>query len=120
MNKEPRYKEVVVDFGDRVHGTGFPEIRPWRPQLAIPVEFVDVVTGTDSCDAVYKTHVFSNPENWNAQNAENCDAVYKNHVFFNPENWNAGNAENCDAAYKIGMLKMPKIAMLSTQELGCF
>src|SRR5690554_4332806 len=23
-----------------------------------------------------KTHVFSNPENWNAGNAENCDAVY--------------------------------------------
>jgi len=49
MNKEPRYKEVVVDFVDRVHGTGFPEIRPWRPLIAFPVEFVDVVTGTDSC-----------------------------------------------------------------------
>ena len=51
MNKEPRYKEVVVDFVDRVdrvHGTGFQEIMLWRPQLAIPVEFVDVVTGTDS------------------------------------------------------------------------
>ncbi len=47
MNKEPRQIEVVVDFVDRVHGTGFPEIRPWRPQLAIPVEFVDVVAGTD-------------------------------------------------------------------------
>jgi len=47
MNKEPRYNEVVVDFVDRVHGTGFLEIRSWRPQLAIPVEFVDVVTGTD-------------------------------------------------------------------------
>ncbi len=47
-NKEPRYKEVVVDFVDRVHGTGFPEIRPWRPLIAIPVEFVEVVTGTDS------------------------------------------------------------------------
>jgi len=50
MNKEPRYKEVVVDFVDRVHGTGFQEIRPWKPQLAIPVEFVDVVRGTDSSD----------------------------------------------------------------------
>ena len=49
MNKEPRYNEVVVDFVDRVHGTGFPEIRPWRPRLAIPVEIVDVLTGTDSC-----------------------------------------------------------------------
>jgi len=48
MNKEPRYKEVVVDFVDRVHGTGFPEIRPWRPLIAIPVEIVDVVAGTDS------------------------------------------------------------------------
>ena len=48
MNKEPRYNEVVVDFVDRVHGTGSPEIRPWRPQLTIPVEFVDVVPGTDS------------------------------------------------------------------------
>ena len=48
MNKEPRYKEVVVDFVDRVHGTGFQEIRPWRPRLAIPVEIVDVVAGTDS------------------------------------------------------------------------
>ncbi len=47
MNKEPRQIEVVVDFVDRVHGTGFQEIRPWRPQLAIPVEFVDVVRGTD-------------------------------------------------------------------------
>ena len=47
MNKEPRYNEVAVDFVDRVHGTGFHEIRPWRPLLAIPVENVDVVTGTD-------------------------------------------------------------------------
>ncbi len=47
MNKEPRYKEVVMDFVDRVHGTGFQEIRPWRLLIAIPVEFVDVVTGTD-------------------------------------------------------------------------
>ncbi len=47
MNKEPRYKEVVVDFVDRVHGTGFQEIRPWRPLIAFPVEIVDVVTGTD-------------------------------------------------------------------------
>jgi len=47
MNKEPRYKEVVVDFVDRVHGTGFQDIRHWRPRLAIPVEIVDVVTGTD-------------------------------------------------------------------------
>jgi hypothetical protein len=31
MNKEPRQIEVVVDFVDRVHGTGFPEIRSWRP-----------------------------------------------------------------------------------------
>jgi len=23
----------------------------------------------------------------------------ENHVFSNPENWNAGNAENCDAVY---------------------
>ena len=42
MNKEPRYIEVVVDFVDRVHGTGFPEIRLWKPLSAIPVEFVDV------------------------------------------------------------------------------
>ena len=40
--------QVVVDFVDRVHGTGFPEIRPWRPRLAIPVEIVEVVRGTDS------------------------------------------------------------------------
>ena len=53
MNKEPRYIEVVVDFVDRVHGTGFPEIRPWRPLIAIPVEFVDVVTGTDGCIHAY-------------------------------------------------------------------
>ena len=46
--KEPRYNEVAVEFVDRVHGTGFPEIRPWRPRLAIPVEIVDVVAGTDS------------------------------------------------------------------------
>jgi hypothetical protein len=39
--------QVVVDFVDRVHGTGFPEIRPWRPLSAIPVEIVDVLTGTD-------------------------------------------------------------------------
>ena len=37
-----------MDFVDRVHGTGFPKIRPWRPRLAIPVEIVDVVAGTDS------------------------------------------------------------------------
>ena len=42
MNRKPRYNEVVVEFVDRVHGTGFPEIRPWRPRLAIPVEIVDV------------------------------------------------------------------------------
>jgi len=48
MNKEPRYNEVVVEIVDRVHGTGFPEIRPWKPLLAIPVEIVDVLTGTDS------------------------------------------------------------------------
>jgi len=48
MNKEPRYNEVVVDFVDRVHGTGFQEIRPWRPLSAIPVEIVEVLTGTDS------------------------------------------------------------------------
>ncbi len=36
-----------MDFVDRVHGTGSPEIRPWRPQLAIPVEIVDFVPGTD-------------------------------------------------------------------------
>jgi len=44
--------EVVVDFVDRVHGTGFQEIRPWRLLIAIPVEFVDVVTGTDDCTAM--------------------------------------------------------------------
>ncbi len=37
-----------MDFVDRVHGTGFPEIRPWRPLSAIPVEFVDIVAGTES------------------------------------------------------------------------
>ncbi len=37
-----------MEFVDRVHGTGFQEIRPWRPHLAIPVEIVDVVAGTDS------------------------------------------------------------------------
>ena len=47
MNKEPRYKEVVVDFVDRVHGTGFQEIMLWRLLIAIPVDIVDVVTGTD-------------------------------------------------------------------------
>ena len=47
MNKEPRYKEVVVDFVDRVHGTGFPEIRLWKPLIAIPVDDVDFLTGTD-------------------------------------------------------------------------
>lgn len=47
MNKEPRYKEVVVDFVDRVHGTGFLEIRSWRPLSAIPVDNVDFLTGTD-------------------------------------------------------------------------
>jgi len=47
-SKEPRYNEVVVEFLERVHGTGFSEIRPWRPRLAIPVEIVDVLTGTDS------------------------------------------------------------------------
>ena len=51
MNKKPRYNEVVVEFVDRVHGTGFPEIRPWRPLLAIPVEIVEVVRGTDSQQA---------------------------------------------------------------------
>jgi hypothetical protein len=45
--KEPCYNEVVVEFVDRVHGTGFPEIRHWRPRLAIPVEIVDVLTVTD-------------------------------------------------------------------------
>jgi hypothetical protein len=25
--------------------------------------------------------------------------ILANHVFLNPENWNAGNAENCDAVY---------------------
>jgi len=58
MNKEPRYIEVVVDFVDRVHGTGFPEIKPWRPRFAIPVEFVDVVTGTDSCPSTMISTVF--------------------------------------------------------------
>ena len=37
-----------MDFVDRVHGTGFQEIRPWKPRLAIPVEIVEVVRGTDS------------------------------------------------------------------------
>ena len=37
-----------MDFVDRVHGTGFLEIRPWKPCSAIPVEIVDVVAGTDS------------------------------------------------------------------------
>ena len=53
MNKEPRYKEVVGDFLDRGHGTGFLKIMPWRPLIAIPVEFVDVVTGTDGSQALY-------------------------------------------------------------------
>lgn len=43
-----KFKPISVDFVDRVHGTGSPEIRPWRPRFAIPVEFVDVVPGTDS------------------------------------------------------------------------
>ncbi len=55
MNKKPRYKEVVVDIVDRVHGTGFPEIRPWRPLIAIPVEFVDVVTGTDNARGAWES-----------------------------------------------------------------
>ena len=48
MNKKPRYNEVVVDFVDRVHGTGFPENMLRMPLSAIPVEIVDVVAGTDS------------------------------------------------------------------------
>jgi len=36
-----------VDIVDRVHGTGFQEIRPWRLLIAIPVEIVEVVAGTD-------------------------------------------------------------------------
>jgi len=48
MNRKPRYNEVAVDFVDRVHGTGFQEIRSWRPLIANPVEIVDVLTGTDS------------------------------------------------------------------------
>jgi len=54
MNRKPRYKEVVVDFVDRVHGTGFQEIRLWRPLIAIPVEFVDVVTGTDGFELLLR------------------------------------------------------------------
>jgi len=45
-----------VDFVDRVHGTGFPEILPWRPYLAIPVEFVEVVRGTDSQGRSFPVH----------------------------------------------------------------
>ena len=40
-----------MEFVDRVHGTGFPEIRPWRPLIAIPVEIVEVVAGTDGSDS---------------------------------------------------------------------
>jgi len=36
-----------VDFVDRVHGTGFPEIRPRKPHSALPVDDVDFLTGTD-------------------------------------------------------------------------
>ena len=57
MNKEPRYKEVVVDFVDRVHGTGSPEIRLWRPLSAFPVEFVDVVRGTDGSIKLLLCHL---------------------------------------------------------------
>ena len=42
--------KVAVDIVDRVHGTGSPEIRLWRPLSAIPVDIVDVVRGTDSSD----------------------------------------------------------------------
>jgi len=46
------FKTAAVEFVDRVHGTGFPEIRLRKPLSAIPVEFVDVVTGIDGyfCD----------------------------------------------------------------------
>ena len=37
-----------MEFLDRLHGSCFPEIRPWRPLFAIPVEIVDVVPGTDN------------------------------------------------------------------------
>jgi hypothetical protein len=33
---------------DRVHGTGFLEIMHWKPLIAIPVEIVEVLNGTDS------------------------------------------------------------------------
>jgi len=36
-----------VDFVDRVHGTGFPEIRPRKPHSALPMDDVDFLTGTD-------------------------------------------------------------------------
>jgi hypothetical protein len=42
------FKTVVVEFVDMVHGTGFLEIMHWKPLSAIPVEIVDVLTGTDS------------------------------------------------------------------------
>jgi hypothetical protein len=36
-----------VVFLDRVHGTGFQEIKQWRLYPAIPVEIVEVLSGTD-------------------------------------------------------------------------
>jgi len=45
-------KSPSVDFVEIVHGTGFPEIRPWRPRLAIPVDDVDFLTGTDCFTAI--------------------------------------------------------------------
>ncbi|MDD4039100.1 MAG: hypothetical protein PHF06_12010, partial [Sphaerochaeta sp.] len=42
-----KFRPISVDFVDRVHGTGFLEIRPWRPLSAIPVDNVDFLTGTD-------------------------------------------------------------------------
>ena len=43
-----------MDFVEIVHGTGFLEIRLWRPQLAIPVEIVEVLTGTDDTKKITK------------------------------------------------------------------
>jgi len=41
------FKTVVVEFVDMVHGTDFLEIMHWKPLIAIPVEIVEVLTGTD-------------------------------------------------------------------------
>ena len=46
-------RDNIVEGLEAVPGTYFPEIRLWKPQLAIPVGIVEVVAGTDSCVVYY-------------------------------------------------------------------